>query len=76
MQFPRVSKLLFMLIPSVFLKKLSLLIFSDPAKSIINSLLLIFCCSFIISILIFRMACDLEDIWLNAVAADARLVDP
>lgn len=56
MQFPSVKRLLFILIPYVFLKKLSLLIFSEPAKSIMNNLLLVFCCYFVISILIFSIA--------------------
>lgn len=56
MQFPSVKRLLFILIPYVFLKKLSLFIFSEPAKSIMNNLLLVFCFYFVISILIFSIA--------------------
>ncbi len=42
MQFPKANKLLLMFIPSVFLKEHPLLIFSEPAKSMIVSFELIF----------------------------------
>ena len=76
MQFPNVSKLLFILIPSAFLNEFPLLIFYEPAKSIINSFDVTFCYFDTISILIFKTAWDLDDILLLNVVADALLANP
>jgi len=76
MQFPSESKLLLILVPSCFLRQLSVLIFYDPARSITNSLLDIFFPYLITSTLTFSTAWDLEESWFDSVAAEVLLAVP
>jgi hypothetical protein len=76
MQFPSDSRLLLILVPSCFLRQLSVLIFYDPAKSITNNLLDIFLPYLITSTFTFSTACDRDESWFDSVAAEVLLAVP